>query len=102
MTTEEIITQAEAYADWIEDGNRIARQCAIKAYKQGYNDCIKNHKAEIWHPADELPDCSDKGIIIVTRVRRRFIHASFNGENEWRNKIRQVNALQWAYKHELL
>ena len=54
----------------------------------------------MWHPADELPDSSDKGIIIVTRIRRRFIHATANGD--WQKKIKAVNALKWAYKEDLV
>lgn len=100
MTAEEIKTQAEAYADRIDDGNRTARQCAVKAYCKGYADGIENRKREIWHSPDEQPQRPDKGIIIVTRIRRRFIHATANGD--WQKKIKAVNALKWAYKEDLL
>ena len=100
MTTEEIKTQAEAYADRIDDGNHTPRQCAVKAFCKAYEEGFKAHKAEMWHPADELPDSSDKGIIIVTRIRRCFIHATANGD--WQKKIKAVNALKWAYKEDLV
>ena len=73
---------AEAFADRIDDGQRTARQCAVLAYMKGAEGRAK----AAWHPADELPEHPEKGIVIVTKVRRRFVHATFNGVEPWNAK----------------
>lgn len=89
---------AEAFADRIDDGQRTARQCAVLAYMKGAEGRAK----AAWHPADELPEHPEKGIVIVTKVRRRFVHATFNGVEPWNAKIKNINAWKWAYKEDLL
>lgn len=76
---------AEAFADRIDDGQRTARQCAVLAYMKGAEGRAK----AAWHPADELPEHPEKGIVIVTKVRRRFVHATFNGVEPWNAKKNQ-------------
>ena len=90
---------AETFADKIDDGIRTARQCAIMAFREGAENF---YKKTAWHPVEELPADCEKGIIIVTARRKRFKHATYNGEKEWRKILKQVNGMMWAYKEDLI
>lgn len=102
MTEQELTEQAEAYADKIDDGNRTARQCAVLAYKKGFETKFPHGKgAGVWHPMDEYPEPSVP-IVIVTKIRRRFKHGIFDTEKRWLATAKQINAWKWAYKGDLL
>lgn len=89
---------AEAFADHIDDGCRTARQCAILAYKAGY----EAPHASVWHRVDEIPTDPTRAITIVTAKRKRFKNTTYNTDAEWLRVCRQVGAFRWAYKNDVL
>lgn len=104
MTEQKLTEQAEAYADKIDDGNRTARQCAILAYKKGFETKFPTGKGPIngvWHPMDEYPAPSVV-VIIVTGKKHHFKHSSFIGEKKWLTISKSWNAWKWAYREDLL
>lgn len=103
MTEEELTEQAEAYADKIDDGNRTARQCAVLAFKKGFETKYPTGRGTlgVWHPMDEYPEPTVP-VVIVTKIRRRFKHAIFDTEKRWLGISKSMNAWKWAYKGDLL
>lgn len=97
MTEEELTEKAETFADKVDDGNHTARQCAILAFRKGY----ETKKIDVWHPMDEYPEPSVP-VVVVTKIRRRFKHAIFDTEKRWLGISKTINAWKWAYKKDLL
>lgn len=79
------------------DFSQGARQIAKQALELG----IKYQKEDAWHPVEELPE-HNRRIVGLTKVRKRFKHLNFLGE-EWWKKFTKSNAIyKWAYVEDLI
>ena len=105
MNTEVINDKAQAYADKIDDGQRTARQCAVKAYIQACND-IADGSMEVdgvWHNASETPQCKGGTCLYCVQGRKGNIRRmNYEGAEQFGNYVRRCNVSQWAYKQDLL
>lgn len=98
MNIQQITEQAAVYADKMDFRSISPRQVAVKAYTDG----VMAAKTHFWHPIEELPDSSQKSIIMLTSKRRRLKQTDFSGAERWFATARQINACQWAYKEDLI
>lgn len=79
------------------DLSQGARQIA----KQALELEIKCQKDSAWHPVEELPE-HNRRIVGLTKVRKRFKHLNFLGE-EWWKKFTKSNAIyKLAYVDDLI
>lgn len=97
MRKERLNDLADAYADRVDDGIHTARQCAVLAFKAGFD----TRRKEIWRAPDEMPGIYSKAIVLVTGCLH-FRHTTFRGDADWRQLCKETNALKWAYKSDLL
>lgn len=102
---------AERCADKVDDGQRTARQCAIKAYVKGYADGsgVSGKKAgdeeghrRVWHPVTELPPVRSVNLYCLTGQKGNVQKCVYEDEESFKTYVSQNGIRMWAYRHDLL
>lgn len=105
MDKENINDMAQAAADKIDDGQRTARQCAVKAYIQACDDIADGSLGvgRVWHKTDETPQCKGGTCLYCVQGRKSSIRRmNYEGPEQFEGYVKRCNVSRWAYKQELL
>lgn len=106
MDTEKINEMAQAFADKVDDGQRTARQCAVKAYMQACDDIAEGHVGArtVWHGTDEEPEPQggDSCLYCLQGKKGNVRRVNYENPEQFRAYIERSNVRAWAYRRDLL